>query len=184
MRNPYWRYFFFAIFVLFIIGCVDRHVNFESCASMKIGGWSNLLEVPPFRNLQHYQESPINPISEKSKLSLSDSNYAYTLLLNYYFSYPGISANRLSVENRCISEVNLLVKYPVDKHGTLAVSNFIKFMSDNEMPLLLTHRINDAYQKSTRYASLGQFSGVELFSGVIDHKVRGMFFLIDIKSID
>jgi hypothetical protein len=103
-----------CIAMALVTGCAAERVEITACPRMPVRGFATLLDKAPIARLEHRKDFKYETLSETSQLLIADSNYDYGILLTYVFSHPTLAREGHPVDERCVHDVSLMTRVPVD----------------------------------------------------------------------
>ena len=163
-------------------GCAAERVEIADCPRMPVKGWSELLAKPPIARLEHRKDFKFDLLSETSQLLIGDSNYDYGILLTYVFSHPRLAREGHPVDERCVHDVSLMTRVPVEARGDEVIAAFVDFLRDKRVPADLILAVRSAREALPVFGTVGRIGEAEISAGVIESGARGRFFRIEVLA--
>ncbi len=171
-----------CIAMALMTGCAAERVEMAACPRMPVKNFATLLDKAPIARLENRKDFRYETLSETSQLLIADSNYDYGILLTYVFSHPILAREGHPVDERCVHDVSLMARVPVDAKGDEALAAFVDFLRDGGMPTPLILAIRSARETLPTYGTVGRMGDAQVFAGVIEQGARGRFFRIEVEA--
>lgn len=165
-----------------LAGCAPPRAALAECPTMPVKGWEALLAKSPIDHLAHRRDLVLDPLTGTSQMLLADENIAYEVLLTFVFAHPNLGRTPDGNTARCVRDVSLMARVPLEGMRGDAVSAFTAFLGERNMNPEMVRAIASARAAQGAFARVGTMGDAMVSAGTIEHGGRGRFFRVEVAA--